>query len=219
LDVESAGGVRQQELLAESPTDDGGMKAHQEWRERRGRTLESGRRPTVPVAAMTELSARTPATNPARIERTNLDRAGRPKGRRFGTLVHALLARAPFDATPQTLKRLGAALARLVGATPDEEAAAVASVDAAFAHPIVGRAARSTDVRRETPVVHRQPDGTLAEGVIDLVFRGAEGWLVVDFKTDDSAAAEQVYAAQLGLYVDAVRTATGEPAEGVLLLV
>ena len=66
----------------------------------------------------------------------------------------------------------------------------------------------------------RRPDGTLAEGVVDLAFREAEGWVVVDFKTDrELAERREVYAAQVALYVEAVAAATGLAARGVLLQV
>ena len=70
----------------------------------------------------------------------------------------------------------------------------------------------------------RCPDGVLAEGVVDLAFREEppEGprWTVVDFKTDREIAERRAeYEAQVGLYVEAVARAMGEPAEGALLVV
>ena len=44
-------------------------------------------------------------------------------------------------------------------------------------------------------------------------------WTVVDFKTDRDPGAHAEYARQIELYVQAVTTATGEPARGVLLAV
>ena len=110
-------------------------------------------------------------------------------------------------------------MARFLGATPEEDAAAIEAVTVALTHPIMRQARAASDVRRESPVIHQRPDGVLAEGIIDLAFRGDDGWIVVDFKTDDIVTPDGVYAEQLRLYVEAVQTATGEPTRGVLLRV
>jgi len=76
-------------------------------------------------------------------------------------------------------------------------------------------------------VALRLPDGSLAEGVVDLAFRepadaarGAAEWTVVDFKTDRELETRRVeYARQVALYAEAVTRATGEPARPVLLVV
>ncbi len=109
---------------------------------------------------------------------------------------------------------------RLLGATPEEIAAAASAVSAALGHPLLLRAARSLALRRETPLLLRLPDGVLAEGVVDLAFREADGWTVVDFKTDREIEAQRAsYEAQVRLYARAVSAATGEPARGALLVV
>ena len=121
------------------------------------------------------------------------------------------------------------------------DAAAVAA-RAALAHPLLRRAAASAatgGLRRETPVLLRLDDGSLAEGVVDLAFReqgdgnggdagaagdgdgsAAAGWTVVDFKTDRELADRRAsYEAQVRLYADAVAQATREPTRAVLLIV
>ena len=76
----------------------------------------------------------------------------------------------------------------MVGATEPEIEAAVHTVIAAVAHPIMRRAAgvAASNLRRETPILLRREDGTLLEGVVDLAFREETadftGWTVVDFK-------------------------------------
>jgi ATP-dependent helicase/nuclease subunit A len=223
LGVESLGGIRQQELLAEpAPGTDGGIRAYAEWQARRKQTVLTGSAASIVVARITELAnqvASRGVTDAVAIERTAAERLGRPRGPRFGTLVHAVLSEVPLNADASTVEALAGAQARLLGGTAEEQRAAVATVVAALAHPLLERALSAPDVRREVPIVHQQPDGALAEGVIDLAFREPDGWTIIDFKTDAAVAPDSVYAAQLNLYVEAVRRATGEPARGVLLMV
>jgi ATP-dependent exoDNAse (exonuclease V) beta subunit len=76
---------------------------------------------------------------------------------------------------------------------------------------------------REAPIVVRTEDGSLLDGVVDLAFRelGREGAriVLVDFKTDAEIDDLSKYAAQLGLYADALARALGEPVTQVLLRV
>jgi ATP-dependent helicase/nuclease subunit A len=220
LRVRPPGGVRQQKLLAESPFSADGIAQYTEWLERRRATLERGSGPSVVARAMTELS-KLPQSPPisAVVESTRPNYENRPRGPRFGTLVHAVLAHAPFDADRATLLALSASLSRLIGATAPETSAAVDAVLAALAHPLLRAAASSPDVRREVVVAEQHADGSIAEGVIDLAYRAENEWVVVDFKTDAIVPGDGPYAEQLRLYVEAVRHATQEPARGVLLQV
>jgi len=220
LRAQALGGVRQQKLLAESPRSAEGVANYAHWLERRRATVEAASRPSVVARTMTELSKQpfsTPAT--AVVESTELSRAGRPRGPRFGTLVHAVLAHAPFDAARPALTALSCSLSRLLGATEQETAFAVDAALAALAHPHLRAAARSPDVRREVVVAEQRSDGTIAEGVIDLAYRSDHVWVVVDFKTDEIVPTAGAYAEQLRLYVEALQRATGESARGVLLQV
>jgi ATP-dependent exoDNAse (exonuclease V) beta subunit len=147
--------------------------------------------------------------------------APRPAGRRFGILVHALLAAVPFDATPQVIRDLAEVHARLLGATDDERAEAAAIADRVRRHPLIEAArtakAAGRPVKRETPV-SIVLDGVLIDGQVDLAFDDGEAWVVVDFKTDiEISLAEDVYRRQVALYVDGVAAATNRPARGVLL--
>jgi ATP-dependent exoDNAse (exonuclease V) beta subunit len=56
--------------------------------------------------------------------------------------------------------------------------------------------------------------------VVDLAFREADTWTVVDWKTDAELGSRRAtYAAQVQLYADAIAHATGERAEAMLLVV
>ena len=220
LRVQPLGGVRQQKLLAESPGSAEGIARHAHWLERRRGTLEAGGRGSVVARTMTELSKQqfsTPAT--AVVESTGMSRVSRPRGPRFGTLVHAVLARAPFDADRLALSALSSSLSRLIGATEEETDFAVEAAAAALAHPVLRAAALSADARREVVVAAERSDGSIVEGVIDLAYRTESEWVVVDFKTDEVVPTSGAYAEQLRLYVEALQRATGNQVRGVLLQV
>ncbi len=161
------------------------------------------------------------------MEEVALDLGGRPGGRRFGRLVHRVLETVDLDADEPAVWAASRAAGRLEGASEAEVEAAAVAVRAALDHPLLRRAALSQadrGLRRETPVLLRLDDGSLAEGVVDLAFREESGdrphWTVVDFKTDRELGDNRArYAAQVRLYVDAISQATAEPARGVLLVV
>jgi ATP-dependent exoDNAse (exonuclease V) beta subunit len=110
---------------------------------------------------------------------------------------------------------------RILGAPEDETYAATALVGAALTHPLIRRArdaSRAGKCRRETPLACRESDGSLIEGVVDLAFEDADGWTVVDFKTDAEIAAELPrYRRQVGLYAAVISRATGRSAKAILL--
>jgi ATP-dependent exoDNAse (exonuclease V) beta subunit len=146
----------------------------------------------------------------------------RPSGAAFGSLVHAVLARAPFDATRATLDDIAAVEARLLAMDDDDAAAATAVVERALEHELLVRA-RQADARgacrRETAVTLTLDDGTLVEGIVDLAFEEDGKWVVVDYKTDREivAVGEDGYRRQIALYASAIARATGKPATGVLV--
>ena len=144
-----------------------------------------------------------------------------PHGKRFGTLVHAILATVELDAERAAVERVAEIQRRLLGATADESAAAVETVVRALAHPLLRRAAvaaRAGRCRRETPVAVRLGDD-LVEGVVDVAFlEEGIGWTVVDFKTDVEIAGRlEEYRRQVALYAQAIERSSGARVRGVLL--
>jgi ATP-dependent helicase/nuclease subunit A len=158
------------------------------------------------------------------IERGDFER---PSGRRFGALVHALLASIDLNAGADAIQASAAINGRLVGAIEEEIKAAIVTVCAALRHPILQRAAASAkkgELRRETPVLLALDDGSLVEGVVDLAFREDTpdyiGWTVLDFKTDrEFATSSDRYTAQVSFYSEAIRAATGLLSQGIVLVV
>ena len=157
-------------------------------------------------------------------ESTGVDRASRPHGKRFGILVHAVLAVVPLDAHDDVVVKVVHAQARLHGASELEEVAAGAAVKGVLSHPWLERARLASDVRREVSITHVREDGSLLEGVIDLAFRETKNdpptWTLIDFKTDVEIASRRAeYEVQLSLYAKALTAATGEATIAGLLSV
>jgi ATP-dependent exoDNAse (exonuclease V) beta subunit len=223
LAVEENLGLRQQKLLQTDESgrrSTAGIEAHAAWQRVRDDVRERAARPALVVQTATERAAAegpVPET-PIDVEQTEIA-PGRPHGPRFGTLVHAVLAAVDLDGGPEAATRLAALEGRLLGASAEEIEAAGHAVTAALAHPLVRRAAAGA-CRREMPVAIRLGDASLVEGVVDAAFEDADGWTVVDFKTDAELSGRlPEYRRQVDLYVRAVAEATGRPCRGVLLRV
>jgi ATP-dependent exoDNAse (exonuclease V) beta subunit len=257
LRADPGGGLRQRQILqADQPeskvTATAASDAHATWQGRRATALARGSHPSVVVRTVTaaaQLAALPVNASPEAIhtpvgggllavslETVAGKRAGRPRGKRFGTLVHAIFAAIDLGTDPgrdvrddaSHVQLVGANQARLVGASPEERDAAIIAVRAALAHPLMVRAAAAAArgmLRREVPVVLRTADG-LVEGVVDLAFaEPADGtacdvWTVVDFKTDAEIDHRRpIYEAQVREYANAIAAATGAAARAVLLIV
>ena len=129
---------------------------------------------TVTALARLEASRQLVAHPPFEVERIERGDRERPSGRRFGALVHAMLASVDLDSDADGIRALAAVNGRLVGAPEEEMIAAFAIVRTTLEHPILRRAAASAvkeEIRRETPVLLTLDDGSLVEGVVDLAFR------------------------------------------------
>lgn len=215
LDVDGGYGIREREILAE---DDGAsFAAYLEWRRERAALLEGAARPQFDVFLASE-SAEAP---PARIELhfESVSRASdRPGGRRFGTLVHAILRDTPLDAATGQIETMARWNARAIGAPEEERVAACRAVEAVLAHPLMARARASARCHREYPVTLAMENGRLLDGVIDLAFVERGEWIVVDFKTDaDVSDRRASYERQLRWYAFALSQLTGMPARAILL--
>jgi ATP-dependent exoDNAse (exonuclease V) beta subunit len=139
--------------------------------------------------------------------------ASRPSGRRFGALVHAVLATASLDGDLSAIQHLATIHGRILGATAGEIEAAAEAVHTALAHPLLvhaRNAAQEGRCRREVPITWREANGSLIEGVIDLAFEQGDGWTVVDFKTDEEFSGNaSAYRRQVGMYAAAMQAANG----------
>jgi ATP-dependent exoDNAse (exonuclease V) beta subunit len=229
LDAQEEVGLRQQRILEADAGEveaAAGARRHEEWQARRRQALERGCEPSVAVSPVTEAAAGEADAEDVPVEETGIaERSARPGGRRFGTLVHAVLEVVDLGADAAAVERAARVQGRLLAASEEEVSAAGAAARAALAHPLLRRAAEAAtrgELRRETPVLLRRDDGSLVEGVVDLAFREADGgaWTVIDFKTDRELGEQRGrYAAQLRLYARAIADATGAAAHPILLMV
>jgi ATP-dependent helicase/nuclease subunit A len=232
-------GSRLNKLIA---ADDGaarsqaGIKSHAEWQEARTRVREAAGTPTLRVVTATEHaiamagSATTDTTEKPKeaapeviIESVGID-FSRPHGKRFGTLVHAVLSVVDLNADSKGVQAAADLQGRLLGATSEEITAATETVSRALAHPLMKRAAAASladRCRRETPIAMQLEDGLLVEGKVDLAFldEAEPGtWTVVDFKTDFEIEGRlEEYREQVALYALAISRATKLGVKGVLL--
>jgi ATP-dependent helicase/nuclease subunit A len=225
-------GLRREDLITKSARPDD-VKAdrarYDSWRANLTFVRETAAEASLRVLTATEWSKSetAPATFGEDVLVASVDeeaRAGpRPGGRRFGVLVHALLAAVPLDATADEIGDLARLHARMLGASDGERDAAAAVVQGALRHNVLADARRALAegrVCRREAQVSIVRDRALIDGQIDLAFETPEGWTVVDFKTDaELGDAEAVYRRQVALYADALAAITGRPARGMLLRV
>ena len=222
LEVDEDVGLQQQKLLTvdeRGERSEAGIVAHAAWQAERARVREAGAMPLVRVVTATERALATKGEEDVVIEDA-VWRGDRPHGARFGTLVHAVLATVALGADRAQVAATAVLQGRILGAAPPEVTAATEIAAHALGHPLLRRAAAAEACRRETAVLERLDDGTVIEGVVDAAFADADGWTVIDFKTDaELGARAAVYRRQVALYARAIAQATGRPARGVLLRV
>ena len=246
-------GIRRQEMLSKDAPDEvveEDLERYRAWRRRSEASIERAARPTLVLEKATgrarteagkgDEAERNAGGEPARDGRPDTDRravtvveleraAERPAGKRFGTLVHAVLATVPLEAPdgwPEVAREIAKLHGKVFGATDAEVAAAAGAAVRVLSHPLLARAraaAERGNCRREAPVSMRADDGVLIEGVVDVAFREEGAWTVIDYKTDrdleEAGGAVEVYRRQVALYAEMIARATGEPARAVLMWV
>jgi ATP-dependent exoDNAse (exonuclease V) beta subunit len=231
LGAEAPLGLRRPELIVKDVAPgivESGLAAYNSWRERRQQAIAAGSHSSVAVRTVTQ-AAKTgdqpaPELNLPPVQIVELPRAAnRPSGRRFGALVHAIFASVPLDGDLSVIQRLATIHGRILGAPQEEVDAAGESVRVALAHRVfeeARQAARQGRCRREVPIVWRDADGLLIEGVVDLAFEQAGGWTVIDFKTDEEFRGDEpAYRRQVGMYAAAIKAANGAPVSALLMRV
>jgi hypothetical protein len=226
--AEDARGLRRDDLIARDARKEdvaADRARYDAWRAHRAGVQERGAHASLRIVTATEWAKGEPAAasfDPATIgiESIALHEV-RPSGRRFGILVHALLAAVPIDATPEQIAELALLHARVLAASDEERAMAATLADRVLRHRVFDEAraaaAAGRACRREAPIAIVVGE-TLIDGQVDLAFDTGSGWIVVDFKTDaELGASEDGYRRQVALYAHALRSITGQPAQGLIL--
>jgi ATP-dependent helicase/nuclease subunit A len=217
LGEEGDHGLRQEVLLKE----DGGASsiAYNAWLEQRAKVVETASKPEFDVFLASQAGDAPPDAVAVEVGARHASPDG-PGGRRFGTLVHAVLRDVPLDADKSAIRKWTEMNARILGAPTEEIESAIERVQTALRHPLLDRARESKRKHREYPVMFRADENRLMEGIIDLAFVEDDAWVVVDFKTDaDVSAKGDLYQRQLQWYASALSRLTGLPARAYLLAV
>ncbi len=237
LDAGSGGGLRRDDLISREAPDtivEAGLADYKAWKMTHDETVAAGQAPSLRVATVGARAKGVPADAGdlpmfSGFEEAGLvaviemeQEAGRSRGRRFGALVHAVLAAVPLDAGRDLIEERTETLARVLGADDREVRSAVRAVTDALAHAALdaARAAMARGAcRRETPIQFVDEDGTVVEGVVDLAYEEEGGWVVIDFKTDAEPGTIPAYRNQLALYVRGLKKALDRPVRAVLMQV
>jgi ATP-dependent exoDNAse (exonuclease V) beta subunit len=232
LDCDTRAGIRHDALLdkrVEASIVAVDRARYEEWRGSRQRALDLASQPSVIVQTVTE-RARAPelplvdehidvtVVDVRRAARVAGRAAPRPSGKRFGTLLHAVLAHTPLDADTDATRRVAELQARVLGADDAEVTAAVDAVQSLFAHDVLQRVrAAGNRVSREVPIGYME-NGVLIEGTADLVVLDDDRAVVMDFKTDaELDAGLEWHRRQMRLYARGLMAITGRPAEAIIV--
>lgn len=220
LNVEPRFGLHYEDILAqdEHGRADEGLSRYAAWKDSRSKRAEQGATPSLNVFIATD-APEPPAGYADRVEIIQIPRsAPRPKGPRFGSLVHLVLRDASLTASKESLLQLAQTHGRLLAADEDEIQSAALAVLDALRHSLLARARQSPRVHRELPVSLQSQSGGIFEGIIDLAFLESGKWIVADFKTDvDKPDRQARYRRQVGWYVHALEKTAGKAATGCLL--
>ncbi|MGC1685489.1 MAG: UvrD-helicase domain-containing protein [Candidatus Acidiferrales bacterium] len=216
--------LRQEDLLKEvdKSTVEQDLAAYRDWKSKKDAVVEVASVPSLSVQTITQRAARKSERAPhGDVKVISLENAKRgPGGRRYGSLVHAILATVPLGADSAIIKKLAALHGRILGANAEEVASAVAVIQIVLKHELLLRAAeceRHGCCRREAPITFVE-NNLLLEGVIDLAFDESAAWTIVDFKTDEELEAQlNRYERQVALYAEAVGKTTQKPTNAYIL--
>lgn len=222
--------LKKDEAMVRAPE---GVRAHEEWQTKRKIVREVAGRPqwrvitaTSPSLALEEVDAAllsepgSGLVSAVSTEQIPID-FSRPHGKRFGSLVHAMLSVVALNSDRKGIADAVEMQARILGASNEEVEAAIDTVEAVLRQPIIVRGGQAYLCRREVPVTLKLQSNLIVEGVVDLAYREAHGsWIVVDYKTDfEIRGREEEYKKQLWLYALAITRATGVKSRPVLLRV
>ncbi|MEZ4416718.1 MAG: UvrD-helicase domain-containing protein [Gemmatimonadota bacterium] len=194
---------------------------------RAGERRARGGTPTVRFHSVTQQAKSSDEETEPALDRA-IERATGPRGYEWGSVVHGTLAAAARGRSLEELRAVGSDLLREYerpvddAGRPTELAELLGLVERVRGSDLWRRSERAAVRHVEVPVAvpldgEREGDGPVVlEGVVDLAFREANGWVVVDYKTDsgddpDFPVRSGRYRRQVELYAHAWALAVGEP--------
>ncbi len=142
------------------------------------------------------------------------------EGAIFGKLVHRLFEKVAWS-QPDLLEKMAEIEGKDLGATGPMIKRAGEMLREAIHSSTLQRIIKSGNYQKEVPFTYKD-NGTLFEGVMDVVFKEEDGLVVLDFKTDlikkdDLTSKIEHYKAQVKVYSDAIKTIFGKPPKEVIL--
>src|SRR5439155_621157 len=133
-------GLRQVDILAADGEAAASIEQYSRWQAARARTLENGQAKDFDLVITTGMTEPPPGPSlPVTIE-TVAQAAGRPRGARFGALLHGILRDTDLAARREQVEELARMHGTLLAATGPEIAAAAETALAVLGHPLLGRA-------------------------------------------------------------------------------
>jgi ATP-dependent helicase/nuclease subunit A len=142
------------------------------------------------------------------------------EGAIFGKLVHRLFEKVDWS-QPGLVEKMAEIEPKDLGATGPMIKRAGEIVREAINSPILQRVIKSGSYQKEVPFTFKN-NGTIFEGVMDVVFKEGDGLVVLDFKTDlvgkdDLNLKVDHYKPQARVYSDAIKTIFGLAPKEVIL--
>jgi ATP-dependent exoDNAse (exonuclease V) beta subunit len=211
-------GLRHVDILEAQGSAAASIKHYDAWKDTRAGELQKGRVKNFDIWTATGMVDPPPGPLVAVLIESAGQADRRPRGVRFGSLLHAILRDTDLDAGRDRIEPLAEMHAKLLDATDAETASAVDAVLAALGHPLLARARAAQRRHREMPLMLPLGDGKILEAVIDLAFLENGEWTIVDFKSDAELSSSQGrYQRQMQWYAYALSKLTGLPAHPILL--
>lgn len=186
-------------------------KSWKENQENLKKLLAGGRPLTTPTEKVLEFE---------RDEEWGISKEGLTEGALFGKLVHRLFEKTDWS-HPERMDKLAEIEGKGLGVTGPMIERAGKLVKEAISSQLLQRVIQSENYQKEVPFTYVQ-EGRMVEGVMDVVFREGEDWVVLDFKTDqidqeELEAKVKQYTPQVRIYSEAIKTLFGKPPKEVIL--
>ncbi len=142
------------------------------------------------------------------------------EGAIFGKLVHRLFEKMDWS-DPGMVEKMAEIEGKTLGAAGPMIKRAGEMVRDALRSPILQRVTKTGNYQKEVPFTYKN-NGTIVEGVMDVVFKEGDDLVVLDFKTDAVEkerlnAKIEHYRPQTSMYSDAIRTIFGKPPKEIIL--